>query len=145
MGTSGGAYSGPQEISYLFVDGGYLRKVAEKLGSEFFGIDRLPINYAALGGRFTKSFYYDCLPAPRTGESSEAHEARVSPQRTQLSAIRSLRGWHVVEGVMAGKGSRARQKQVDIHIAVDLLTHSYRRNMHKGRVHCGRSGLQAAS
>lgn len=131
MGTSGGTYSGPQEISYLFVDGGYLRKLAEKFGSEFFGGEVLPINYAALGGRFTKSFYYDCLPAPRTGESLEAHETRVSPQRAQLSAIRSLRGWHVVEGVMAGTGSRARQKQVDIHIAVDLLTHSYRRNMHR--------------
>ena len=31
---------------------------------------------------------------------------------------------------MAGSGSRARQKQVDVQIAVDLLTHSYRKNMH---------------
>lgn len=133
MGISfgGGRYSGPQEISYLFVDGGYLRKVAEKIGDTFFGGAEPPINYEALGGGFTKSFYYDCLPAPRTGEGSEAHKARVSPQRAQLSAIRSLRGWHVVEGVVAGTGSRARQKQVDIHIAVDLLTHSYSKNMHK--------------
>ena len=131
IGFGGGTYSGPQEISYLFVDGGYLRKVAEKFGSEFFGVDELPINHAVLGNRFTKCFYYDCLPAQRGNEALQAYEARVSEQRARLSTIRSLRGWHVVEGVMVGTGSRARQKQVDIHIAVDLLTHSYGKNMHK--------------
>ena len=67
MGISGGGYSGPQEVRYLFVDGGYLRKVAEKFSREFFDGADLPINYLQLGSRFTKCFYYDCLPAPRTG------------------------------------------------------------------------------
>ena len=127
----GGTYSGPQEIRYLFVDGGYLRKVAEKFGREFFDGAELPINYAALGARFTKCFYYDCLPTSGVGGESVAEDPRLSRQRAQLSAIRSLDGWHVVEGVMAGTGNRARQKQVDVRIAVDLLTHSYRRNMHR--------------
>ena len=132
MGISygGGGYSGPKEVSYLFVDGGYLRKVLEKFGSEFFDGADLPINYLQLGSRFTKCFYYDCLPAPRTGAGAEASEERLSRQRAQLANIRALRGWHVVEGVMTGSGSRARQKQVDVQIAVDLLTHSYRKNMH---------------
>ena len=80
MGLDGGSYSGPQEIRYLFVDGGYLRKVAEKFGGEFFGVDELPINYV-LGARFTKCFYYDCLPAQRGNEALHAYEARVSEQR----------------------------------------------------------------
>lgn len=132
MGFSpGGAeYSGPKEVSYLFVDGGYLRKIAQRFGDVFLGGSELPINYGALGSRFTKCFYYDCLPAQRVNEAPETYEARVSEQRAQLGAIRSLHGWHVIEGVIAGKGSRARQKQVDVHIAVDMLTHSYRRNMH---------------
>ncbi|MYA20583.1 MAG: NYN domain-containing protein [Chloroflexi bacterium] len=131
MPISGGVgYSGPREVSYLFVDGGYLRKVAEKFGNEIYGGVELPINYAALGSRFTKCFYYDCLPAAGAGERSAAGNGLVVRQREQLSAIRSLHGWHVVEGVIAGEGNRARQKQVDVQIAVDLLTHSHRRNMH---------------
>ena len=106
----GGSYSGPKEVSHLFVDGGYLRKIAEKFGNDFFDGAEPPIDYAALGSEFTKCFYYDCLPAPSASESSEASGARPSRQRDQLSAIRSLHGWHVVEGVIAGKGSRARQK-----------------------------------
>ena len=129
--AGGGRYSGPPEVTYLFVDGGYLRKVAEKLGKEFYGGAELPINYAALGSKFTKCFYYDCLPAPRTGEGPEASEERLSRQRAQLAHIQALRGWHVFEGVMAGSGSRTRQKQVDVQIAVDLLTHSYGKNMHR--------------
>ena len=127
----GGSYTGPREVSYLFVDGGYLREVAQKFGDEFLGGAEPPISFEALGGGFTKCFYYDCLPAQRGGERSQAYESRVSQQRDQLSAIRASRGWHVVEGVIVGRGSRARQKQVDVHIAVDMLTHSYRRNMHR--------------
>ena len=37
----------------------------------------------------------------------------------------------MVEGVVTGSGGRARQKQVDVQIAVDMLTHSYRGNMHQ--------------
>ena len=62
MGLSGGAYLGPHEVRYLFVDGGYLRKIAERFGREFFGGAEPPIDYAALGSGFTKCFYYDCLP-----------------------------------------------------------------------------------
>ncbi|MYE47058.1 MAG: NYN domain-containing protein [Chloroflexi bacterium] len=132
MGISGGgAYLGPQEVRYLFVDGGYLRKVAEKFSREFFDGADLPINYQALGSQFTRCFYYDCLPAQSANGESVTNDARLERQREQLSEIRSLHGWHVVEGVMAGTGNRARQKQVDVHIAVDLLTHSYRKNMHR--------------
>ena len=131
MGFGGGSYSGPREVSYLFVDGGYLRKVFEKFGAEYFDGAELPIDYRALGRGFTKCFYYDCLPAPRAQEVSGASAARLSRQQAELGAIRALRGWHVIEGVMAGSGGRARQKQVDVQIAVDMLTHSYRRNMHR--------------
>ena len=131
MGISGGGYAGPREVSYLFVDGGYLRKVLEKFGSEVYGGSELTFNYQALGNGFTKCFYYDCLPAPREGEDAVASDERLSRQREQLREIRALHGWHVVEGAIVGSGNRARQKQVDVQIAVDLLTHSYRKNMHR--------------
>ena len=125
MGGGGRDYSGPKEVSYLFVDGAYLRMVCEKFSREYFGGARLPIDYRALGRGFTKCFYYDCLPDP------QANEERYSQQKAELSAIRALDGWHVAEGVIAGSGDRARQKQVDVRIAVEMLTHSYRRNMHR--------------
>ena len=45
MGFSAGGYLGPKEVSYLFVDGGYLRKVCERLSAECFGRIRLPMDY----------------------------------------------------------------------------------------------------
>lgn len=131
MGLGGGAYSGPKEVSYLFVDGGYLRSVVKRLGVEFFAGSEPAVDYNLLGAGFTKCFYYDCLPVARPGEEAASTERRRSRQRAQLSEIRSLRGSHVFEGVLTGEGSRARQKQVDVQIAVDLLTHSYRKNMHR--------------
>jgi len=126
----GGGYRGPKEVSYLFVDGGYLRGICEKFSAEWFDHARLPINYRSLGSGFTKCFYYDCLPLARAGEDAAVSEGRRSEQRAELNAIKALHGWHVVEGVLAGSGGRARQKQVDVQIAVDMLTHSYRGNMH---------------
>ena len=130
MTIGGGGYQGPKEVSYLFVDGGYLRGICEKFSAEWFDHAKLPIDYQSLGSGFTKCFYYDCLPLLRADENEAASEVRRSEQRAELDAIKALRGWHVVEGVLAGSGGRVRQKQVDVQIAVDMLTHSYRRNMH---------------
>ena len=74
----GGSYSGPKEVSYLFVDGGYLRKIAEKFGNDFFDGAEPPIDYAALGSGFTKCFYYDCLPR-RAPRRAPRRVARVRP------------------------------------------------------------------
>lgn len=131
MAIGRAGYSGPKEVSYLFVDGGYLRGVCEKFSAEWFDGARLPIDYRSLGSGFTKCFYYDCLLLPRAGEDEPVSEARRAEQRAELNTIKALRGWHVVEGVLAGSGGRARQKQVDVQIAVDMLTHSYRGNMHR--------------
>lgn len=124
-------YSGPTEVSYLFVDGGYLRGICEKFSAEWFDGARLPIDHQSLRGGFTKCFYYDCLPLPRADEDDAASKTRRSEQQAELDAIKGLQGWHVVEGVVVGSGGRMRQKQVDVQIAVDMLTHSYRGNMHR--------------
>ncbi len=123
--------SSPKEINYLFVDGGYFRKVIEKVGNDFFSTDALPIDYRAFASRFTKVFYYDCIPPKKSKEPEEEYEVRVRKQRSHFQQLRLLDGWHVFEGVIVGTGRNARQKQVDILIAVDMLTHSYKRNMHQ--------------
>lgn len=121
---------GSMATRYLFVDGGYLRKVTHQFAEEFFGRDvTIPIDYARLGQGFRKCFYYDCVPPRRREEGEAEYGARVASQRAQFSSIRMLDDWHVTEGVMVGQGANARQKQVDIQIAVDMLSHSHRRNM----------------
>src|SRR5512139_158093 len=130
MGMSS-PYRGPVEVSYLFIDGAYLRGVLESIGEECYGNPLLPIDFAALAQGFTKVFYYDCLAGQKAQESDADYAVRVSAQEAHFRTLRSLRGWHVIEGVVKRTGKRARQKEVDILIAVDMLTHTHRRNMHR--------------
>lgn len=141
--SSGSAYRGPKEIRYLFIDGGYFRKVIERFGQRYFGGSSVPVDYQLVDGKFvaygfTKVFYYDCLAPQKNSESIREYTAGVARQEAHFRKLRSLDGWHVVEGVVKGTGGRARQKEVDIQIAVDMLTHSYRRNMHRVSFIAGR-------
>jgi len=63
----------------------------------------------------TKSFYYDCQEG--TGDF--------------FDKIRALPGFHVRLGALRGEGGRQRQKQVDVQLATDMLTHAFHRNMEK--------------
>lgn len=117
------------ETRYLFIDGAYLRKVLEKFSSQFFRGISIPINPAALTAGFRKSFYYDCLPARRDGESDEAFTIRSNDAKVLFESLRAASGVHVFEGTTTGVPGRQRQKQIDVAIAVDMLTHSHRQNM----------------
>ena len=117
-----------QDMSYLFIDGAYLRNVIERFQTEVYAGITVPIDYRRVAGAHTKVFYYDCPPAKRQGESDNEFNARERMQQTLYQALRSHRGWHIYEGVVKRTGKRARQKEVDILIAVDMLTHAYRRN-----------------
>ncbi|MET3181028.1 UNVERIFIED_ORG: uncharacterized LabA/DUF88 family protein [Variovorax guangxiensis] len=126
-----GAYTGPQEVRYLFIDGEQLRRTAEDVGNEWFG-KPVELDYTKLQGLHLKVFYYDCLPAKRASESEEQHVAKRAEKYAFFDELRELRGWHVSEGVARHrKKERQEQKEVDILIAVDMLTHTHRRNMHR--------------
>jgi uncharacterized LabA/DUF88 family protein len=116
-------------VSYLFIDGAYLRNVIERLEKDVYGGTPVPIDYRRLAGAHTKVFYYDCPPTKRQQESDEEFLGRERLQEGLYRILRSLRGWHIYEGVVKRTGKRARQKEVDILIAVDMLTHAHRRNM----------------
>jgi len=73
---SSARYSGPKEIKYLFIDGGYLDKIIEKAQNVFFGV-ALDIDYKKIGEGFDKVFYYNCLPGKKNGESANAYEERI--------------------------------------------------------------------
>lgn len=52
-------------VKYLFVDGGCLRSVLEKVSNTYAAGAALDVDYTALTREFAKVFYYDALPEQR--------------------------------------------------------------------------------
>jgi uncharacterized LabA/DUF88 family protein len=119
------------ETRYLFIDGGYLDKILGKIGSEFWDTENLEIDYSKLRNGFNKVFYYNCLPCKRNGETDFDFQKRIKTREDFHNGLKLLDSFHVFEGVTFGRKSEIRQKAVDIMIAVDMLRHSYRKNMDK--------------
>lgn len=128
-------YTGPRETSYLFIDAGCLRSTVRNIAERFTDDrDGLRIVHPVLGGSYNKVFYYDALRERLDGETDDAYNQRNADRIAALDKLRQLNGWHVYEGVVKrGKGEhrRSKQKKVDVMIAVDMLMHSFRRNMHR--------------
>jgi uncharacterized LabA/DUF88 family protein len=118
--------------TYVFVDGEYLQRRLDALGKEWFG-GPVQFDYSKLnppGSSVTKVFYYDALPAQKENEPDRDFNQRLAEKESFFKKLRSINGWHVHEGVSKRpRGDRASQKEVDVLIAVDMLTHTHRRNM----------------
>lgn len=120
-----------KQIKYLFIDGGYFREVVKSFSQEYFNEISPSFDYDLIAKDHDKVFYYDCLPQRKSGEADEDYEVRIKTEKELFRSMRLCSGWHVLEGVVKSEGKKARQKEVDIRIAVDMLTHSHQRNMHK--------------
>jgi uncharacterized LabA/DUF88 family protein len=116
-----------QETTYLFVDGGYLRGVLNGLSRDLFHVP-IELSPQSLSNGFRKVFYYDCPPEQRDNEPSDDFAQRSGQYESWLGRLRETPGVHVVEGSTSGR-RKQRQKQVDVAIAVDMLSHSHRQNM----------------
>jgi uncharacterized LabA/DUF88 family protein len=135
MSIRGNSYVPP--VIYLFIDGAYLDELAKELGEAYFG-EALQLDYAQLAAGCKKVFYYDCLPAKKDAETEQEFNDRRDDKIDFFNYLRSLDSWHVNEGT--GRWNRRRgtsQKEVDILIAVDVLTHTHRRNMDQIRFIAG--------
>jgi uncharacterized LabA/DUF88 family protein len=121
----------PKPNEYLFIDGAYLRECLDNWSSKFFTSDLIELDFNALAKGFQKTFYYDCYSPKKRTETAEQYEIRITPQREFFNYLRELNGFHVYEGTISGEGKKARQKQVDIMIAVHMLSHTIRGNMAK--------------
>jgi uncharacterized LabA/DUF88 family protein len=130
MGLLGGSNVIP-DINYLFIDGGYFRDKVTYLSQRYLRSDPIPIDPYKLCKGFKKTFYYDAPPPKKKNESEPDYRTRLEEQDRYHNQLRSVSGCHVIKGSISSSGSRARQKQVDVAIAVDMLTHSYRRNMNR--------------
>jgi len=122
-----------REETYLFVDGGYLSKIFDGFTENWYGV-RGSLNFHPLRRSYdsVKSFYYDCLnDLPIGAETPAQVEARVEVQEIYFDTVRQPRGSHVKLGSLTGSRKRRRQKQVDIMLAVDMLSHAANKNMRR--------------
>lgn len=124
---------------YLFVDGGSLRETIALFESDLYGGVKVDVDYRRVGHGYRKIFYYDCLPALASTEGKsaaekqvleDAHQKRHDEQERLFAHLQTLDGWHVVEGYSKPRRRRQmEQKEVDVLIAVDMLSHTHRKNM----------------
>lgn len=122
-----------QPTSYLFVDGGCVRAELKALSRKYYGEpDRAQIAWSSFSQNYTKIFYYDALPARLDDEDDRQYEERNSEIIELHSNLRNINGFHVYEGDVRrarSRRERPQQKKVDVMIAVDMLLHTFRRNM----------------
>jgi uncharacterized LabA/DUF88 family protein len=122
-------HAGTPETSYLFIDGAYLRRRYMDCMRELLGVEG-EIDFMRLKGGASKAFYYDCLDDIRRDKEGEADfRKRVEGQESFFNAINALRGYHVRLGTLTGSYKKVRQKQVDVLLAVEMLTHAFHKNM----------------
>lgn len=133
-----GAMAGPRMASikptqYLFIDGACLRTTIAEVERTYTLGRAITVDFGLLTDRFDKVFYYDALPSKHGGETDDQFMARLDKAKSFHDKLADLDRFHVYEGDTRRSPSlrKQQQKKVDIMIAVDMLTHSFRRNMER--------------
>jgi len=120
--------SAPPGGEYLLIDAASLESNVNKISDKYFGGTNFRISLNTIPRRFNKIFYYDAIPRKLAEEDQFVYENRISSKLDQLKRIGRTNGVHVFEGEAVRRKRRGlEQKMVDVKLAVDLLTCSYRR------------------
>ncbi|MDE2627777.1 MAG: NYN domain-containing protein [Burkholderiales bacterium] len=120
-----------RQANYLFIDGGYFRRVmADRLFS-FVGSEvRIRWDFLRTRTNATRVFYYDSVDnEKRQSETESEYQTRLDQQNNYISAISASPGYFLRLGSVSGSSGKRRQKEVDVLLAVDMLTHSHNKNM----------------
>jgi uncharacterized LabA/DUF88 family protein len=121
----------PPATTYGFVDAGHLRSVVGPACSQIYG-ETSGVDYRLLQGveETKRLFVYDCLPTIQTPSQSEQQfDEALAEASTSMDEIAALPFVHVRRGKMYGAGRSRKQKEIDVGLAVDALTHAFRGNM----------------
>ena len=122
---------------YLFIDGRYFHATLQAFSKKVFDNQKVLLDPVLLTSQFQKCFYYDCDPTKGNDESDSDFELRKSESETFERRLVSQPGVHIYKGAIRGMGKKIRQKGVDVAIAVDMLTHSYRKNIGRATLFAG--------
>lgn len=145
-----------EKTCYLFIDGGYLDKILDKY-AEIFGVDKIPLNYVKIRGSFSKVFYYDCFPEKkkiekdqnedekdyesRKKKEEENYNSKKEKKESFFNTLRSIDRFHVHTGTLKYRRkhheSNFEQKEIDVKIAVDMLIHTFKKNMDEATLLAG--------
>jgi uncharacterized LabA/DUF88 family protein len=113
---------------YIFVDGAYLEKAYASVMGKIFN-DPGELDYAefqATTNHF-RVFYYAATESKLDSETEDQFNLRFEMQQGRFETIGGLPGFHVRTGVTTGGKKRTRrQKEVDVQLAVDMLTYGAR-------------------
>jgi len=121
-----------QPNEYLFVDGACLQSTLAHYAKTYFGSASLRANYWSLFAGFSRIFYYDALPSKKNDESDGDFDARIAAKLGFFESLRRMGRVHIFEGVTRHrKRVGQEQKQVDVLIAVHMLSHAHRGNMQR--------------
>ena len=138
MAVRGIAQAQTHRVNYLFIDGAYLDGVLEELALDLWGPGTPPVDLAGLSHGYEKTFYYNCPPPALKDESETDWLKRCAPYFSRLQRLAQLSGWHIFEGTVKRHKKRGpTQKEVDVQLAVDLLTHSFKGNMDRATLLAG--------
>lgn len=119
---------------YLFIDGEYLDAIYKDMITDFFGKDfKGALDVKAVAAGYQKVYYYNALEdEPYEGETAEAMQERIKETEARFEEIASYDFVHTRLGTVSGKRrKKRRQKQVDVQLAVDMLTHGFHHNMQR--------------
>jgi uncharacterized LabA/DUF88 family protein len=117
------------EVTYVFIDGNYVRKALDRAMMDVFGVPGDLAPEAIVPHGAFRSYFYDCLDdLKRESETEPEFKARVEAQSETFPRTHAHKGLHFRLGTLKG-GRRREQKEVDILLAVDMLTHGFNRNM----------------
>ncbi len=118
--------------TYVFIDGEYLRQRHREEMQRFFGVDgELELSPIMQQAQASRAYFYAAIDyAHRPEETEKEWEARVLSLEQFFSYVRSLRGFHVRPGSVR-QGKKREQKEVDVLLAVDMLTHGFNGTMSK--------------
>lgn len=116
-------------VCYAFIDNAYLRKQYDETMARVLGVAELAPKPLYLGSP-NRTFVYDCMDVPRDSDTKENYERRTTAQSSYFDGLRALPGHHLRLGTLT-TGRHPRQKQVDVHLAVDMLMHAHNRNMER--------------
>jgi len=119
--------------TYLFIDGEYLRLIYVSAMQRVFQVDgEINFDWIKQQARAKRAFLYDCIDDERrSGEVEADFLQRVEAQESYFRKIGDLNGFHIRQGSLRGSPKKRRQKEVDVLLAVDMLTHGYDGNMEK--------------
>lgn len=134
------------EKAAVFIDGGYIWKIRNKLGITRIAFDKF-VEWAADGSFVLRSYFYDCLPY-QSASPTEEERRRFSKKQKFFMYLESLDRFTVRRGRLEYRGCDKttgqpifQQKQVDIWLGLDIASLAAKNKIDKAVLVSGDSDL----